>query len=157
MEHKAPEVIVSRDVVTLVTELILKNFKFLEDKYAFKFKVNQHVDDPLFMNKLLVVFSNTTSRRRVSITYTQSEWAGEINNHFSACIFRLPYQSWEDYFSLREYLRTIEQEVQRRVYGEPHYNEIDVVLHTIADTLDAKCADILAGEVWYEEYYPRAD
>jgi hypothetical protein len=136
--------------------LILKTFHFLEDQYSYT-PVCKVSDDKTFIESFDVEYVNEIKRRKIRISYIKGKVYSEIKYTFNLSITRMPYVGNEDFFSLSNYLQSVDKDFPASVVGEFDEREAENKLILIANALKGHALDIISGEIWLNNYYPRKD
>jgi len=142
--------------IKTVNRLILNEFTFLESIYGYKPESNSK-SDSLFIESLEVTYTNTIKKRSVRISYFMGLAYDELKFTFNASIYRMPYSDSEDFFSLNNYLGSINKNYSTSLINHFDKNEAVIILRKIANSLKDHASQILNGEVWLRNYYPRKD
>lgn len=136
--------------------IILKVFHFLEEQYYYT-PACKVEDDSTFIESLDVEYINEIKRRKIRISYTKTRVYNEIKYTFSGSITRIPYVGVEDFFSLSNYLQSIDKDFSTSLVND--FNEVEAgkILAQIAAALKEYTLGIIDGKVWLDTYYPRKD
>jgi hypothetical protein len=136
--------------------MILKTFYFLETDYY----CAPHIEikeDKNFKEYLSIKYANQISRREINITYTKGDLDNITKYTFGTSIYRLPYSSWGDMFSLREYLQPLGKYFNTSMDLEFNPIEAQTILDKLVKALKEYTSEILKGDIWYEKYHPKKD
>ena len=139
-----------------VKNLILQEFYFLEEQY-FYVPACRLEDGTTFIESLNVEYVNEIKRRKIRISYTKSNVYNEIKYTFNGSITRIPYVGNEDFFSLSNYLQSINKDFSTSLVNDFMEGEAKKILTQIAFALKKYALDIIEGNEWLETYYPRKD
>lgn len=140
----------------IAKQLISEIFYFLETSYYYTPTISIE-DSHLFVESINVEFTNEIRRRNVWISYTQGEVDGELRFTFSAAITRIPYAGNEDFFSLSNFLVSKDKNYSTSLINDFDSGDAEMILKKTARSLKEDALPIIAGEVWFEQFYPKKD
>jgi hypothetical protein len=140
----------------VVKNIIEKVFYFLEEEYLYSSVYNAE-EDSTFIESLNVEYVNELKRRKVRIGYTKANVYNDIKYTFSCSISRIPYINVEDFFSLSNYLQSIDRDFPTSLVDDFSEVKAENILAQIAAALKEYAGDIIDGKEWSETYYSRKD
>lgn len=140
----------------IVMKLILKEFSFLEEDYLYSYCFSKDTSQA-FLENLNVEYSNEVKRRKIRIGYTKINVSGEIKFTFSLSITRIPYSGVNDFFSLSNYLQSMNKDFSTSVTNDFNEFKAEEILVRISNALKDYAIDIIDGSNWLETFYPRKD
>jgi len=137
-------------------DLILQVFCFLEEQYSYTHIFQEKMDDT-FIEYLQVTYINEVKHREVTISYTSGKVYDEIRYTFTITITRTPYSDLEDFFSLSEYLQSKGKDFSTNIVKDFNEQEAEKILEKLAVSIKENALEIIEGNQWSGEYYPRKD
>jgi hypothetical protein len=155
MESKLYMEINSIERVNTLKKSILNTFSFLERDYLYSPEISE-TSSNVFDESLDIEYVNKAKRRTVTVSYTRKV-DEEVKHTFSVSIVRSPYTNVEDFFSLSNYLNSIGKDFDTKMLDDFNIVSAEVILEKIAGALKYYCDQIIEGELWLENYYPRKD
>lgn len=140
---------------SIIKPLIIKAFRFLENEYYVpEFQIEE---SSVFIEMVKVQYVNKILRREINIGFTQGRVFEQIVFTFNVSISRIPYSGIEDFYSLSNYLQSLEKDFETNIYGAFDFDSAEEILNKLADSLKTYAWDIVNGNIWLEKYYPRKD
>lgn len=142
--------------IEVVKNIILQVFSFLEEQYLYSPDCKEEKEH-LFNESFEILYVNEIKRRKIAVSYTQSNVFNEIRYTFSVSITRLPYSGVEDFFSLSNYLQSVGINFSTTLINKFNEVEAEEILRKIAAALSEHALAIIKGRIWLEDFYPKKD
>ncbi|MBU0763608.1 MAG: DUF1016 family protein [Bacteroidetes bacterium] len=142
--------------IEIVKEAILKIFFFLEKDYYYSstYKIE---DSNIFNESLDIEYIGQIKRRKVVISYTMRIIPEGYKCTFGMSITRLPYSGYSDFFSMENYLQSIGKDFSTTLIFNDEVKDVKKVLEQMKEALIENVLEVIKGNIWFENYYPKKD
>ena len=139
--------------IELAKQLIISEFSFLE-KQGFQLSFKR-LKDETFIEYMEIEYCNSEKKRKVSIGYSKGKVYKDIKYTFDVSVTRLPYLNVKDIFTLWIYLKSINKDFSTSMVNHFDAKEAEVILKKIASAVKEYMSEIISGNEWFDNYWPR--
>jgi hypothetical protein len=140
--------------VTISKNLIAKHFAFLEAE-GYKINIEEEASQ-FFLENLKITYTSEIKKRKITISFTKSNFDEEIRFSYTTTIVRIPYNSpYEDFFSLDAYCKAEGNEFNTTIINEFDEHVAEVIISKSSEFIQKSASIFVHGIEWKEGYYPK--
>jgi hypothetical protein len=140
--------------VTISKNLITKHFSFLETE-GYEINIEEEASQ-FFLENLNIIYTSEIKKRKITVSFTKSNFDNEIRFSYTTSIVRLPYNSaYEDFFSLAAYCNAKGNEFNTTIINEFDEQEATAIIRRISEFIQKNASKFVHGIEWEEGFYPK--
>ena len=113
------------------------------------------IEEENLLEGIEISYVNTLFARKINFSYTNRLINNVVKFGFHVSITRLPYNDERDFFSVGVYLSSKGKHLKTVIENHFDIDEAKAIVHNLAGILKEDLSDIVTGEKWLEDYYPK--